>query len=85
MTQDRVIPIRSPEQEEIERLRTDNAQLIYALQQQEQSYLVLRKIATELRRWASCEHVHHDKHDQHGSYEPCKVLARIDRALSKEG
>jgi ABC-type uncharacterized transport system involved in gliding motility auxiliary subunit len=80
-----VIPIRSPEQEEIERLRTDNAQLIYALQQQEQSYLVLRKIATELRRWASCEHVHHDKSDQHEFDEPCKVLARIDRALSKEG
>lgn len=70
-SQDRVIPIRSPEQEEIERLRAENE--------------VLRKIATELRRWASCEHVHHDKRDQHGSYEPCKVLARIDKVLSKEG
>ena len=45
----------------------------------------LRKVANELRRWASCEHLHHDKVDQHGSYEPCKVLARIDKALSKEG
>lgn len=45
----------------------------------------LRKVANELRRWASCEHLHHDKVDQHGTYEPCKVLARIDNALSKEG
>lgn len=44
----------------------------------------LRKIATELRRWASCEHVHHDKRDQHEYDEPCKVLARIDKVLSKE-
>lgn len=45
---------------------------------------VLRKIATELRRWASCEHVHHDKRDQHEFDEPCKVLERIDAAMSKE-
>lgn len=45
----------------------------------------LRKIATELRRWASCEHLHHEKRDQHEFDEPCKVLARIDKALSKEG
>ena len=45
----------------------------------------LREIATELRRWASCEHVHHDKLDQHEFDEPCKVLARIDKVLSKEG
>lgn len=70
-TKDRVIPIRSTEQEEIERLKAENE--------------ALRKVATELRRWASCEHAHHDKRDQHGSYETCKVLDRIDKALSKEG
>ena len=43
----------------------------------------LRKVANELRRWASCEHVHHDKKDQHEYDQPCKVLARIDAALNR--
>lgn len=45
----------------------------------------LRKITTELRRWASCEHIHHDTRDYHEHDEPCKVLARIDAILNKEG
>lgn len=45
----------------------------------------LRKVAAELRRWACCQNLHHDKRDQHEADEPCKVLARIDAAMSKEG
>ena len=44
----------------------------------------LRKVADELRRFAVCEHVHHDRADQHEADEPCKVLVRIDAAMSKE-
>jgi len=43
----------------------------------------LRKVATELRRWACCPNLHHDKADQHALDEPCKVLARIDAAMRK--
>jgi hypothetical protein len=42
----------------------------------------LRKVANELRRFAVCEHMHHDKIDQHEHDEPCKVLRRIDSALN---
>ena len=45
----------------------------------------MRKTATELRRWAQCSNLHHEKADRHEFDEPCKVLARIDKALSKEG
>lgn len=45
----------------------------------------LRNTAIELRKWASCEHFHHDKRDYHEYDEPCKALARIDAILSKEG
>lgn len=41
----------------------------------------LRKVATELRRFASCEHLHHDKPDQHEADEPCKVIIRLDAAM----
>ena len=44
---------------------------------------VLRRVATELRNWAECEHVHHSKSEHHEHDEPCKVLARIDAAMSK--
>jgi len=44
----------------------------------------LRKITAELRRWAMCENLHHEKDDQHRHDQPCKVLARIDAAMSKE-
>jgi hypothetical protein len=43
----------------------------------------LRKVANELRRFAMCEHLHHDKIDQHEYDQPCKVLARIDSALNR--
>lgn len=42
----------------------------------------LRKVANELRRFATCEAVHHDQPDWHKYDEPCKVLARIDSILS---
>ena len=41
----------------------------------------LRKAANELRRFATCEHMHHDKPEWHEYDEPCKVLARIDVIL----
>lgn len=44
----------------------------------------LRNVAIELRRWAMCENLHHVKADQHEHDQPCKVLARIDAAMSKD-
>lgn len=44
----------------------------------------LRKVATELRNWVGCENVHHNKCERHEWDDPCTVLARIDKALSKE-
>nr|WP_315447145.1 hypothetical protein [uncultured Pseudomonas sp.] len=46
---------------------------------------LLRKAAGELRRFARCQDLHHDQADQHEYFEPCKVLVRIDAAMSKEG
>lgn len=46
---------------------------------------LLRKVATELRNWVGCENVHHNKCERHEWDDPCTVLARIDKALSKEG
>ncbi len=43
----------------------------------------LRKVAKELRRWACCPNLDHDKADQHEIDEDCKVLARIDAVMSK--
>jgi len=45
----------------------------------------LSKAATELRRGAECHHLNHGKADLHDYGEPCKVLVRIDAAMSKEG
>lgn len=44
---------------------------------------ILRNITAELRQGANCRTVHHCKADQHEFDEPCKVLARIDSAISK--
>lgn len=44
----------------------------------------LRKAAVELRRFAKCEDLHHNKADGHEYDEPCKVLARIDAAMNIE-
>ena len=44
----------------------------------------LRKAADELRRFARCEDLHHNKDDGHEYDEPCKVLARIDAAMVKD-
>lgn len=44
----------------------------------------LRKLAVELRGAAKCYNLHHCKAEQHAISEPCKVLARIDAAMSKE-
>lgn len=44
----------------------------------------LRNAAAELRKWATCDHFHHDKRDYHERDEPCKALARIDATLGKE-
>lgn len=41
----------------------------------------LRNAGLELRRFVSCNDVHHDRAEQHEYDEPCKVLARIDAAL----
>lgn len=43
----------------------------------------LRNLARELRWSAECTNVHHCKSEQHDLDEPCKVLARIDAAMSK--
>ena len=43
----------------------------------------LRNLARELRGSAECTNVHHCKSEQHDLGEPCKVLARIDAAISK--
>lgn len=43
----------------------------------------LRNLARELRGSAECINVHHCKSEQHDLDEPCKVLARIDAAMSK--
>ena len=43
----------------------------------------LRNLARELRGSAECTNVHHCKSEQHDLDEPCKVLARIDAAMSK--
>ncbi len=44
---------------------------------------MLRNLARELRGSAECTNVHHFKSEQHDLDEPCKVLARIDAAMSK--
>jgi len=44
----------------------------------------LRKVANELRRFSVCEHMHHDRPDQHEADEPCKVLTRIDAIIAME-
>ena len=43
----------------------------------------LRNLARELRGSAECTNVHHCKSEQHDLDEPCKVLARIDAAMTK--
>lgn len=43
----------------------------------------LRRAANELRRFAKCEDLHHNKSDGHEYDQPCKVLARIDVALNR--
>ena len=43
----------------------------------------LRKVSAELRQWASCDHLHHEPHEQHSDDVFCKVLARIDAAMGK--
>lgn len=43
----------------------------------------LHKVASELRQWTSCNHLHHEPHEQHADDVYCKVLERIDAALSK--
>ena len=43
----------------------------------------LRNLTRELRGSAECTNVHHCKSEQHDLDEPCKVLARIDAAMSK--
>jgi hypothetical protein len=43
----------------------------------------LRKVAVELRGAAKCYNLHHCKAEQHAISEPCKVLARIDAAMTK--
>ena len=43
----------------------------------------LRNLARELRGSAECTNVHHCKSEQHDLDGPCKVLARIDAAMTK--
>ena len=45
---------------------------------------VMRNLARELRGSAECTNVDHCKSEQHDTNEPCKVLARIDAAMSKK-
>ena len=58
-----------------ERLEAENKQL-------KSEVRTLRNVANELRSGVSCEHLHHGLADQHGYDEPCKLIARIDRAMS---
>ena len=45
---------------------------------------VMRNLARELRGSAECTNVDHCKSEQHDTNEPCKVLARIDAAMSNK-
>lgn len=45
---------------------------------------VMRNLARELRGSAECTNVNHCKSEQHDTNEPCKVLARIDAAMSNK-
>ena len=55
--------------------------------QQAQRIGELEGLLREVRNGLSCENLHHKKSEQHAFDEPCKVLVRIDAALStgKEG
>ena len=55
--------------------------------QQAQRIGELEGLLREVRNGLSCENLHHKKSEQHAFDEPCKVLVRIDFALSagKEG
>lgn len=45
------------------------------------------KLAWLLRaaRGHNCDHLHHEKKDQHDSMTPCPILSRIDAALAEVG
>lgn len=45
---------------------------------------VMRNLARELRGSAECTNVNHCKSEQHDTNESCKVLARIDAAMSNK-
>ena len=55
--------------------------------QQAQRIGELERLLREVRNGLGCENLHHKKSEQHAFDEPCKVLVRIDAALSagKEG
>ena len=42
-----------------------------------------KRLALEMRDSMSCEYAYHKKSERHGLGEPCKVLARIDAALTR--
>lgn len=50
--------------------------------QQAQRIGELEGLLREVRNGLSCENLHHKKSEQHAFDEPCKVLGRIDAALS---
>ena len=55
---------------------------IAAIDQQAQRIGELERLLLEVRNGLSCENLHHKKSEQHAFDEPCKVLGRIDFALS---
>ena len=50
--------------------------------QQAQRIGELERLLREVRNGLGCENLHHKKSEQHAFDEPCKVLVRIDAALS---
>lgn len=75
---------------ERDQLRAENAGLQTGYKAYEQVNAELRaenerlhKVAAELREWTSCNHLHHEPHEQHADDVFCKVLARIDAALGQ--
>jgi hypothetical protein len=77
---------------EVDRIKAENAglQTGYKAYEQVNAELMaendrLHKVAAELREWTSCDHLHHEPHEQHADDVFCKVLERIDVVLGKGG
>lgn len=67
----------------LDQVRAERDQLFGQTEQLKAESEALRKLAVELRGAAKCYNLHHCKAEQHAISEPCKVLARIDAAMTK--